>query len=257
MPHWLIGLTVLLVLFVVVITALAPRTRDWSAEPRRIGGALVFQEHFSVTPASVYSREERENLSAQIDPIRFLLPHKLLEIAKIFTFESAAAAGEPAPDFELRTTAGDLLRISDLRGKPAVFMFAAMTCPPARAQVPRLEALQHKYGDQVTFFLVYSRERHPGEKGFPAFEYAETDTEKRHYAQMLAEVTSLAVAVDGIDEHVLGLYGPVPNSAYVIDSDGTIIFRSTWADSRKVEQVLDRLLAFERGVEGGVVSGGA
>ncbi len=43
--------------------------------------------------------------------------------------------GEPAPDFTLRTVDGGTLRLSDLRGRIAVFMFAAMTCPPARAQL--------------------------------------------------------------------------------------------------------------------------
>ena len=31
--------------------------------------------------------------------------------------------GEPAPDFELRDTAGRLIRLSDFRGQPVVLVF--------------------------------------------------------------------------------------------------------------------------------------
>ena len=41
---------------------------------------------------------------------------------------------------------------------------------------------------------------------------------------------------------MLEAYGRVPNGAYVIDADGKLIFRGTWADSRKVEQILDTVL---------------
>jgi thiol-disulfide isomerase/thioredoxin len=122
-------------------------------------------------------------------------------------------------------------------------MFAAMTCPPARAQTPRCEELQGKYNpEDVVFFVVYSRERHPGEPGYRAFSLATTNAEKIAHARMFGQLTSLPVAVDDIEESTLGLYGNVPNSAYVIDRGGTIVFRSTWADSRKIEQVLDALL---------------
>ena len=68
-----------------------------------------------------------------------------------------------------------------------------------------------------------------------------------------AWLARMELAVD----RVLELYDPVPSSAYVIDPGGPIVFRSTWADSRKVEQVLDQLLEFERCGGTDVVSGGA
>ena len=42
------------------------------------------------------------------------------------------------------------------------------------------------------------------------------------------------------------MYGEVPNAAYVVDPEGRIVFRSTWADSRKIEQVVDTLLEHRR-----------
>ncbi|MBK7270097.1 MAG: hypothetical protein IPI07_11490 [Flavobacteriales bacterium] len=37
-------------------------------------------------------------------------------------------------------------------------------------------------------------------------------------------------------------YGRAPNAAYVVDKDGTLIFRGTWADSRKIEHILTTLM---------------
>ena len=125
-------------------------------------------------------------------------------------------------------------------------MFAAMTRPPARMQTPRVEGLRAKYSpDEAALFLIYSRGRHAGERGYPELQYASSDAEKAALARMLAARTSLPIAVDDIEETTLRRYGAVPNACYVINREGTIVFRATWADSRKVEQALDALLAAE------------
>ncbi|MFQ5698495.1 MAG: TlpA family protein disulfide reductase [Myxococcota bacterium] len=212
-----------------------------------MNGSLVFDEDLAIRPAYIYTREINAEMEAKIDKSKFVLDaRKRREILSILTFRWDVSAGDEAPAFDLRTTDGQELRLADLRGRIAVFMFAAMTCPPAREQVPRWDALQKKYDpSQVKLFLIYSRERHPGEPGYPDFHYTQTDQEKMDYARMLADLTNLTVAVDSIDEKALGLYGNVPNSAYVVDRSGRIVFRATWADSRKIEKVVEVLLAHD------------
>lgn len=67
-----------------------------------------------------------------------------------------AALGEPAraPDFELATPDGDLIRLADLRGKVVLLNFWATWCPPCRAEMPDLEALYREYGDREGFTVV-------------------------------------------------------------------------------------------------------
>ena len=48
--------------------------------------------------------------------------------------------------------------------------------------------------------------------------------------------------VDGLDDAVFTAYGRAPNGAYLIDADGNLVFRSTWADDRKMEHMIDTLL---------------
>ena len=154
--------------------------------------------------------------------------------------------GQPAPDFELPLARGGNLRLSDLRGRPAAFMFVALTCPPAMIQVKRWTALRKKFNeDEVALFLIYSRERHPGEPGYRDFRHTRTDEEKMTNARRLSQQTDLPIVADGVDEKVLELYGKVPNAAFVIDPKGRMAFYSTWADCSKIEAVLDRLLLNE------------
>lgn len=157
-------------------------------------------------------------------------------------FRRMNEVGSPAPDFTLRTAEGNTLRLSDLRGRIAVFMFAAMTCPPARAQLPLWNRLRAEYADRgVAVFVVYSRERHPGEPGYREFRHTRTDAEKQANARLFAEMAQMPVAVDGINEAVLARYGKVPNAAFVIDCNGVLIYKSTWADAKAIRAVLDRL----------------
>lgn len=53
-----------------------------------------------------------------------------------------------APDFELATTSGEIIRLSELRGKAIILNFWASWCPPCRAEMPAIEAVHQAYQDQ-------------------------------------------------------------------------------------------------------------
>jgi len=245
MRRWIVPAVLMLLLSIAL--PIARSSGPWTAQATETKSGLVFDTHHELLPGSIYTDEERAAFAQQIDELAYLYDSgKYQEVVDLVRFPQAPNVGEAAPDFALERTDGKRLRLSELRGKLSVFMFAAMTSPPSRLQVPRLEAMQQEYGQRdVEVFLVYSRERHAGETGFRDYSVAETFDEKLAYAKQLDELTSLPVAVDGIDEPVLDLYGRVPNSAWVVDRDGRIVFRSTWADSEKLRQVVDRLLRWE------------
>ena len=61
-----------------------------------------------------------------------------------------ALAGElsgPAPDFTLRSRAGETVSLSELRGDVVMINFWATWCGPCRQEMPHLEALHQRYGD--------------------------------------------------------------------------------------------------------------
>lgn len=55
--------------------------------------------------------------------------------------------GKPAPDFTLATPGGDVVRLSDFRGKIVVLNFWATWCPPCRKEFPELVKLYDPNGD--------------------------------------------------------------------------------------------------------------
>jgi thiol-disulfide isomerase/thioredoxin len=66
-----------------------------------------------------------------------------------------ARVGEPAPDFNLKTTDGATVQLSDLRGQPVVLNFWAPWCAPCREELPILESIE---GDDLVVLGLAVRE---------------------------------------------------------------------------------------------------
>ena len=54
-------------------------------------------------------------------------------------------AGEPAPNFQLRDMNGQIVSLSDLRGKVVLVNFWATWCGPCRIEMPAMERLYRTY----------------------------------------------------------------------------------------------------------------
>ncbi|WP_087974288.1 redoxin domain-containing protein [Oceanobacillus rekensis] len=55
--------------------------------------------------------------------------------------KTGLAIGDIAPDFELETSEGETVRLSDYRGKRVLVNFWATWCPPCRAEIPDMQKL--------------------------------------------------------------------------------------------------------------------
>ncbi len=66
----------------------------------------------------------------------------------VFTATSVASsdlAGQPAPDFVLKSASGDNLRLSEYRGDVVMINFWATWCGPCRQEMPLLDELYTRY----------------------------------------------------------------------------------------------------------------
>jgi thiol-disulfide isomerase/thioredoxin len=158
--------------------------------------------------------------------------------------KSSAVPGDSLPLFELVTTSGDRLTNRDVFGdKPVLIVFGSMTCPMTASAAPTVQELQDEFGERVDFIMMYVREAHPGER----ITQAETMDEKLEHARALKQLYDISwtVAADSIGGDLHRALDPKPNSAFLVSSDGKILFRSLWASDESA--LREALTAVVRG----------
>lgn len=158
--------------------------------------------------------------------------------------------GGPAPDFELRDLQGRRVSLSQFRGRSHVLlMFGNLTCGATvtqlRAGKPTIRSLYTRYRQRgFEFFLVYSRETHPGEK-IP--QTTSMDERRRNALRLKKEErVNFPILLDSIDNRVRNLYHGWSNGIFVVNKDGLLIFKSAWTYGPEVAQFLNDLCAWER-----------
>jgi peroxiredoxin len=68
--------------------------------------------------------------------------------------EPAPMAGHPAPDFELTTLDGEIVRLSDFAGKPILVNFWATWCGPCRAEFPDFQKAWLENTDDLVIIAI-------------------------------------------------------------------------------------------------------
>ena len=66
----------------------------------------------------------------------------------------APQQGFLAPDFELTTTSGETIKLSDLRGQAVLVNLWATWCPPCRAEMPAIDKVYNEYKDDGLVVLA-------------------------------------------------------------------------------------------------------
>ncbi len=220
--------------------------KKWDSRPKVEGDLVTFNLHKAGHPGH-FSFLEKIGIAAKVNVLALFFGERARRTNKEWeTFYDRTHIGEAAPEINLTTTTGEKFRLKDLRGTNVAIMFVAMTCPPARLEIKKWEELVTKFASSdVHFILIYSREQHPGEAGYRGYHHTISDEDRATYADELAETTSLDIAIDPVSEVTLNEYGIVPNGAFVVDRKGRIVFKTPWADAKKISVVLENLTALQ------------
>lgn len=81
---------------------------------------------------------------------------------------ASVVAGEVAPDFKLEDMKGNLVALSDLRGKVVLVNFWATWCPPCIEEMPSMERLNEVMAGSDFVMLAINTEKN-GRSVVPAF----------------------------------------------------------------------------------------
>ncbi len=158
--------------------------------------------------------------------------------------------GTKAPDFALPDLSGKTVRFSSYRGKSnVVLMFGSVTCGATATQLragkPSIRSLYARYKKKgFEFFLIYTKEPHPGEK----IPQPTTIEERAKNAARLKqeENVNFPILIDTPDNAVRNAYRGWANGTLVVNKDSVLVFRSSWTHGPELAQVLDDLYACEK-----------
>ena len=72
--------------------------------------------------------------------------------------DQAPFIGEPAPDFALRDLDGNVVTLSELRGKVVYVNFWATWCRPCKKELPDIQTIADEYPDDLVVLAINYRE---------------------------------------------------------------------------------------------------
>jgi len=153
----------------------------------------------------------------------------------MFRFEGPRA-GEQALDFTLYDTDGQTVSLADYTGKWLVLEMGAGSCSMYVRNVKPNNLLAKDYPD-VEFLVVYVREPHPGERTGAHNSMEEKVNNAKELKSLYGEYRR--VVVDSLSGEMHTQYGLKPNSIYVINPEGKVIYRCDWSLSSELKKVLD------------------
>jgi hypothetical protein len=155
--------------------------------------------------------------------------------------------GDTVPDFKLYGLNGDSLVLSEalLGGKPALLIAGSLTCPVFRAKVATINQVVATYSTSINIYVIYTLEAHPTDTsvyfGYVnvtsqnssagiLFAQPQTYGQRKDIVDTMSSFVTLnaPVFIDGPCNNWWKSFGPAPNNAYVIGTNGVVLSKHGW-----------------------------
>ncbi len=162
-------------------------------------------------------------------------------------YTSGLSEGNFAHDFKLYDLNGDSLVLSQklATGKPVLLVAGSLTCPVFMGKIPIINQVVSTYGNQIQVYVIYTLEAHPtdtsvyfgyvniGNQNLNAgilFPQPTTYGMRKHMVDTMNfwSTINAPIFIDGPCNEWWSTFGPAPNNAYLIDTNGKIYAKHGW-----------------------------
>ncbi|MCP4443125.1 MAG: T9SS type A sorting domain-containing protein [Aureispira sp.] len=155
--------------------------------------------------------------------------------------------GDTIPDFTLYTPNGTAVNMQTAltTGKPVLLVNGSLTCPVFRGKIADINNIAATYNSNLQVYIVYTVEAHPtdpspysgtiwvtGQNQNAGILYPQPTTygERKALVDTLTSNYSITpeILIDGPCNNWWASFGPAPNNAYLIDTNGVVFEKHGW-----------------------------
>lgn len=184
-------------------------------------------------------------------------------------YTSGLSEGSFAHDFKCYSVNGDSLVLSQklATGKPVLLIAGSLTCPVFMGKIPLINQVMSTYGNQLQVYVIYTLEAHPTDTSV-YFGYVNVTTQNMNAGILFPQPTTYGerkqmvdtmsywgtlnapVYIDGPCNDWWSAFGPAPNNAYLIDTNGKIFAKHGWLHKNQdnIYCDIDSLLGINSGM---------
>ncbi len=150
------------------------------------------------------------------------------------------ALGHKAPDAELVSLDGGLVRLLDFKGDFLVLEMGSITCPLFQGRRKGMAEIVAE-NPETKFAILYVREAHPGD----ARPKHATEADKKNNALALRneDGEGREIWLDRLNGDAHLAFGQYPNSVFIINRNGCIVYMADWNNPRATAKALKALKA--------------
>ena len=210
-------------------------------------------------PAAVPAADAPLELRDDLERGCFGRPNQPFSPSNFAKDQAFVKKGDRAWEFELASTDGDVVRLSELLAeRPVLLVQGNYTCPVYQKNRKRIDELAAIFADDIHVVLVYGPEAHPKtdpspyrgdnwakEDKFSHVDEPETFEERVEHALRLKGDRDLLTLVEPLDNPIWCTYATAPNGAFLIRQDGTFEAVHDWFDEKTMAESVAALVGFE------------
>ena len=148
--------------------------------------------------------------------------------------------GMPFPALTFHDAAGRAITSEEvLNAKHTVFVFGCLTCPVFHRTYQEVEAVYEDYRSKdVQFFYIYKSLAHPENFGYVTPLTLEERLKHVKEAQGALD-TRIPWLCDSMANDAKHALGGAPNSEFLVNPEGAIVYFSSWSDGKALRNALE------------------